>query len=105
MNRLLFVVLLVSICACGIIGDGKATGYITAVEDGMFWGKVFIKGDAQSSESDCYIIRKDSNMYAELKDLVGSRVFVVYKKHFLTCTIVNEGEGGDCQIFSFKQVK
>jgi len=43
---------------CWIYGQGSTIGYITTVEDGIFWDSVWIRADVTSSQTNGYAIRK-----------------------------------------------
>jgi hypothetical protein len=67
-------------------GSGSTFGYITTVEQGVLSNSVWIRADYQSSQTDCYTIRKgDSFLFDQLKgvSLSKTRVELEYKRHLL----------------------
>jgi predicted DNA-binding protein (MmcQ/YjbR family) len=72
---------------CWVYGNGKTYGYVTTVENGFFWDKVYIRPDLQSSVDDCYIVRKSNEqIFDQLRQMAEAkeRVELNYKRHWVT---------------------
>lgn len=97
MKKILLVVsalvLVMSLSGCWIYGEGRSVGYITTVEDGIFWNTAFLRAELESSNTDAYAINKDNEA---LKDsLLGfantkTRIEIRYKKHIMTSHSSND---------------
>ena len=82
----LVMVLAVSclLSGCWIYGEGSTIGYITTVEDGIFWDTVWIRADVTSSQTNGYAIRKSQRDLR--RDLLKAseehqKVKLQFKKH------------------------
>ncbi len=69
---------------CWIYGEGRTVGYITTVEDGIFWDTVWIRADVTSSQTNGYAIRKSKETLR--KELLKTseeyqKVELHFKKH------------------------
>lgn len=71
---------------CMVYGKGKISGYVTTVENGFFWDKVYIKSSLESSKEDCLIIDKNNKISDELSGLPLTRVNIVYDRHLVALT-------------------
>jgi hypothetical protein len=72
------------LAGCGKFGTGETVGYVYAVDDGIFWDKVWFKTSLESSESDCYLI-DDNNLKSQLQEAITTnKVKLTYAKHFFT---------------------
>ncbi len=68
MRALLATLLLALVLTgCGRYGTGEITGYPMAIENGFFWDKVWIKSTLESSDQDCLIISKNSQLSEQLR--------------------------------------
>lgn len=110
MKRLIILGLLLGsllfLTGCWVYGKGESVGYVYAVDDGIFWDKVWFKSNLQSSESDCYLIN-DDGLKDELKQIQGdtNKVRLHYKRHLFTVAQCQEGTETDDEIVSFEVVK
>ena len=90
----LSIVTLMLFSGCVTYGSGETTGYVTTIEDGFFWGKVWIRSDLESSQTNCYLIKKHSNLKDDIikhsKD--KTRITLYFDKHLVTLADTNEGE-------------
>lgn len=68
----LLLISTVSLTGCGKIGTGTTTGYVYAVDDSLFWDKVWFKTSLQSAESDCYLLDNDS-LKEQLKGIISAK--------------------------------
>ena len=69
---------------CWRYGTGKTYGYITTVEDGIIWNKVWIRAELESSQTDCYVFKESDGVLEEqLREhsYNGDRVEVTYRRH------------------------
>jgi len=86
-NVLVGIGMLFLLTGCFIFGQGSSYGYITTVEDGFWWNRAYIRAELESSNTDCYVIKKsDDFMYDNLKRLAESkqRVEIQYERHVFT---------------------
>lgn len=94
---LIFAVLagLVLLSGCGVYGGGETQGYITTVEDGIVWDRVYFRADLQSSQTDCYIINDDS-LKERLKrtSINKERISMKYDRHLVTWGCTNDEAKG-----------
>jgi hypothetical protein len=99
MKKNLFLLLLPILCfcfsGCWIYGDGASVGYVTTVEDGVFWNSVWFRADLESSNTDAYAIRK--NNYELKKQLLETsrnkqRIEILYKKHVSMARMGGKGD-------------
>jgi len=75
---------------CWVYGQGETTGYIYAVDDGIFWDKVWYKSSLDSSESDCYLLN-DNNLKQQLRSISGdSKVKLTYDRHLATIGVCDD---------------
>lgn len=89
MKKILIGIMLLSLTlltGCGVYGTGDTYGYITTVEDGIFWSKVWVRAELESSNTDCYAIK--STLKSELRQLADSktRVKLNFDKHLAMLT-------------------
>ena len=90
MKKFLVLVLLIPLLSgCWIYGEGRTIGYITTVDDGIFWDAVWIRAELESSQTDAYCIRKfNYKIKEELLEISRKkqRVELYYKKHIVTAS-------------------
>lgn len=72
----------ISLTACGVYGNGSTTGYVYAVDDGLYGTSVvWFKTDPKAGESDCYAV-DDTQIKEQLKGLMsGQKVRLSYERH------------------------
>lgn len=72
-------------CGCLVYGQGQTVGYITTVEDGIFWNTVWIRADNASSQTNGYALSKESSLRDSLEKISSDkiRVKLFFKKHIL----------------------
>jgi len=96
MKRLLLLLLIVPLLSgCWRYGIGKTNGYITTVENGIFWDVVYIRAELESSQTDGYIINKNQfKLKEELQQIADNkqRVQLLYQKHVAAATGANSDE-------------
>lgn len=86
MKTFLILLLPLLLTGCGVYGTGETIGYVYAVDDGIFWNRVYYKTDLQSSETDCYIFSDDS-IGEQLRALSGKdKIKLKYDRHFFALT-------------------
>lgn len=89
----LSIMTLILFSGCGTYGGGETTGYVTTIEDGFFWSKVWIRSDLESSQTNCYLISKHSILKDDVvkysKD--KTRITLYFDKHLMTLADNNEG--------------
>ena len=88
MNKLLIMVLVIAALfttGCYVYGSGKTYGYVTTVEDGIFWDKAWFRAELESSQTDCYVLNSN-NLKEQLRQTseAGQRVEMSYRRHFIT---------------------
>lgn len=86
MKRGILVSLFASIllAGCGVYGTGETVGYVYAVDDGIFWDKVWYKSTLEASESDCYLV-DDDFLKSQLRELSGkTKIKLSYERHVMT---------------------
>lgn len=106
-NFLIVVLMAASLVGtgCGVYGNGSATGYVHAVDDGIAWDNVWVKTSLDSSDSDCYLISPESELKDDLLSLPpDSRVRIEYRRHIITLGICPEGTGTEDEITGFSVV-
>ena len=91
MKRWMMVMAIISLLfltGCGVYGDGKTYGYVTTVEDGIFWDRVWLRAELESSQTDCYII-KDENLKSQLENIAEMkiRIEMQFKRHIFAMTM------------------
>lgn len=89
MKKTILIVCLLSLVlltGCFRYGKGETTGYIYAVENGFFWDKVYLKSSLESSETDCYLVEKNSDLSNLLKAKTIGRnlINLKYDRHLVT---------------------
>jgi hypothetical protein len=100
----ILILCLLFLSGCWVYGKGETVGYIYAVDDGIFWDKVWYKSSLESSESDCYLL-KDDNIKQQLRDLPnGIKVKLSYDRHFITIASCPEGTDTEDEINGFEIV-
>lgn len=108
MRQLLIIGLLISLlllAGCWVYGKGETTGYIYAIDDGIFWDKVWYKSNLQSSESDCYLIKNDA-LKEQLRSIsANTTVKLSYNRHLFTIASCPEGTGTDDEITQYQVIK
>lgn len=102
---LLIVFSCVILSGCIVYGRGDEVCYVSAVDDGFFWAKVFTKTDLSSSDADTYLVEKENNslrvalmVAAEKKQ----RIKIHYDKHLMVAAVT---KGGSDEIKSFDIIK
>lgn len=86
---------LVVLSGCFVVGSGKASGYITAVETGVFWNRVYVKTDIRSSQEKFYVIEKDNrDLYNRLEFFreKGEGVTIAFKNHLFLAVLTDDKE-------------
>lgn len=110
--KILQVLLLVVMCfmmsGCLIYGEGHTVGYVTTVEDGIFWNTVWIRADVTSSQTNGYAVRKDYNGVRLQEELLKisekhQKVELYFKKHLSMARMGNDTL--DDEIVSFKIIE
>jgi hypothetical protein len=110
MNKILkiglILTLLLMLPSCIIYGKGETIGYIYAVDDGIFWDKVWYKTNLESSESDCYLLNTDNvNLKEELRQLSGKvKLKLHYQRHFMTWAMCPDGTSTEDEIMYFEVI-
>ena len=91
MKKIILLILLlfslIAVSGCGrFMGDGQQVGYISAVDNNVFWAHVYIKPTLESTQEDIYIIQKGSSLLNELRTSMVNkqRIRVNYVRHFWT---------------------
>ena len=89
-KKILFVMALSSLIllsGCIVYGGGKTYGYITTVDDGIFWDNIWIRPELESSTDDCYIIN-DNQLKTQLQQLALDKVRLElrYNRHLFAMT-------------------
>ena len=98
MKRILLICGLLLILAmssgCWVYGEGKTYGIITTIENGgimagnLFdWQTVWVRTDATSSQTDCYVIQKSHTQLAQDLQILAmskARAEITYNRHFFT---------------------
>ena len=84
MRILIALILCIVLSGCWIYGEGSTVGYITTVEDGIFWNTVWIRADVSSSQTNGYAIRKgERDLRKQLLKIAEEhkKVELYFKKH------------------------
>jgi hypothetical protein len=89
MKKVLVLLLMVIpiLSGCWRYGTGKTNGYITTIENGIFWDVVYIRAELESSNTDGYVINKNQfKLKEELQEFADSkqRVQLLFQKHVMT---------------------
>lgn len=96
----LLMVLCLCLTGCWRYGKGEMRGYVTAVDDGIFWSYAYIKTDLESSDPDTFVFRKSNDKLREelmLNAYYKKPVKILFYNHIGTATNVN---GGTAEIYS-----
>ena len=75
---------------CWVYGSGKTYGYVTTVEDGIFWDFVWVRAELESSQTDCYVIHENNNkLKSDLRIIAENknRVELQFNRHIFTLTM------------------
>jgi len=73
---------------CVIYGSGETNGYVTTIEEGIFWDMIWFRADLASSNTDCYVI-KDDNLKTKLKEFSANkqRITLKFNRHIATLSL------------------
>ena len=106
MNKKLLIILGLIFLSCSLsscipYGKGKTIGYITTVESGLLWDRVWIRAELESSQTDSYLVRKFKEEFKN--DLIDSsknkqRIELYYKKHIWCWAVGNSDEAISFQV-------
>lgn len=103
MIGIILMLLSITLTGCFIYGKGQTTGYIFSVEDGIFWDKVWFKSSIESSDPDCYLLQKGSDLKEQLENIApDTQIQLNYNRHFFTAT---SGDTTNDEIISFEIIK
>lgn len=99
--------ILLLLSGCIIYGEGETIGYIYAVDDGIFWDKVWYKSNLESSESDCYLLSTtDDELKDTLRQISGNtKVKLRYRRHLMTVASCPSGTETDDEITSIEPME
>lgn len=97
---ILALMILPLLTGCFVYADGKHTGYVEAVDNDVFWSKVWFKTSLDASTADCYIVERKSPLSMELQQMAeqAKRITIQYDQHLFTATL----DCSDEQIVSYK---
>lgn len=87
---------------CFIYGKGESIGYIYAVDDGIFWDKIYFKTSLDSSDTDCYLVR-NHDIKDKAKLFYGDmKIKLSYDKHLSTIAQCTDSVSTDDEVYNIE---
>lgn len=85
--------MILALTGCFRYGDGEQVGYVSAIEEGIIWDRIYIKPSLESTQEDVYIynrvgIKENAQYFMSSKE----PVLVTYDQHLFTLSIYSNDE-------------